>query len=112
MAITGTSRGVGRAMATYFANAGFFVEGCSRGESTLEDLSNYQHSSLDVCDEAGVRQWVRQVRSRHPVVDVVVCNVGFVKLGALTGLSSLALFQSFVNPILNGTFLVCREFSK
>ncbi|GAC1658492.1 MAG: SDR family oxidoreductase [Candidatus Elarobacter sp.] len=112
MVITGTSRGIGRGMAQHFAGAGYAVSGCSRGESTLTELPNYEHHSLDVCDEAQVREWARGVKRRHGRVDVAVCNVGLVKLGALTGLSSLDAFRSFVEAIQIGTFLVCREFSK
>jgi 3-oxoacyl-[acyl-carrier protein] reductase len=112
MAITGTSRGIGRGMAEYFVARGFVVEGCSRGESTLAALTGYHHSPVDVCDEAQVRDWVRQVKRRQGRIDVVVCNVGLVKLGALTAMTSLEMFQSFVNAILTSTFLVCREFSK
>jgi 3-oxoacyl-[acyl-carrier protein] reductase len=112
MAITGTSRGIGRAMAEYFAGRGYAVAGCSRGASTLTDLPNYHHDTVDVCNEAQVRDWARSVKRRHGGVDVAICNVGLVKLGALTGLSSLEQFRSFVEAIQIGTFLVCREFSK
>jgi 3-oxoacyl-[acyl-carrier protein] reductase len=112
MAITGTSRGVGRGMAEYFARAGYAVEGCSRGETTLAELPNYHHTSLDVTGEAQVRDWARAVKRRRGRVDVVVCNVGLVKLGALAGMTSLEAYRAFVDAIQVGTFLVCREFSK
>ena len=112
MVITGTSRGIGRGIAEYFARNGFVVAGCSRGESTLAGLADYHHSSVDVCNESQVRAWARAVKNRHGRVDVTVCNVGLVKLGAVTGMTSLEMFQSFVDSILVSTFLVCREFSR
>lgn len=111
MVITGTSRGIGREMAEHFALAGYLVEGCSRGESTL-DHPNYRHSTVDVRDEGQVRGWARTVKRRNGRVDVAVCNVGLVELGAVTAMMSLETFRSFVDAILNGTFLVCREFVK
>jgi 3-oxoacyl-[acyl-carrier protein] reductase len=112
MVITGTSRGIGRGMAEYFAMKGLLVAGCSRGESTLAGLAGYDHSSVDVSDEQQVRDWARQVKRRYGRVDIAVCNVGLVKLGALTGMTSLEMFQGFVSAILTSTFLVCREFSR
>jgi 3-oxoacyl-[acyl-carrier protein] reductase len=112
MVITGTSRGIGRGMADHFARAGYIVEGCSRGDSTLHELPGYHHSTVDVCDEVQVRAWTRDVKRRRERVDVLVSNVGLVKLGAVTGMASLEMFRSFVDGILIGTFLVCREFSK
>ncbi len=112
MVITGTSRGIGRGMAEHFSRKGWLVVGCSRGPGTLTDLPSYDHFQVDVSDEKQVREWVRAVKRKHGRIDALVCNVGLVKLGAMTGVTSTELFQSFVNSILVSTFLVCREFSK
>ena len=109
--ITGSSRGIGRKIANYFLEKGFLVAGCSRGENTFEH-PNYKHYSVDVCDELGVRAWARKVKSDFGKIDILICNVGLVKLGAVTGATSLDMFRSFVDAILVSTFLVCREFSK
>jgi len=111
MAITGTSRGIGREMAEHFALAGYLVEGCSRGEPTL-DHPNYRHSTVDVRDEAQVRGWARAVKRRNGRVDVAVSNAGLVERGALTAMMTLETFDAFVDAILRSTFLVCREFVK
>ncbi len=111
MVITGTSRGLGFQIAKYFLEKDILVVGCSRGEGTIVH-PNYKHYSLDVCIEQSVRSWVREVKRDFGKVDAVVCNVGLVKLGALTGATSLEGFRAFVDSILVSTFLVCREFSK
>lgn len=111
LVITGASRGLGLGIARYFLNKGIVVIGCSRSQSTIDHL-NYHHYQVDVCDEMQVRAWVRQVKKEFGRVDVVVSNVGLVKLGALTGGTSLDMFRQFIDSILVSTFLVCREFSK
>jgi 3-oxoacyl-[acyl-carrier protein] reductase len=111
LVVTGASRGLGLGIARYFLNKGAVVIGCSRSQSAI-DHSNYHHYQVDVCDEMQVRAWVRQVKKDFGRVDVVVSNVGLVKLGALTGGTSLEMFKQFIDSILISTFLVCREFSK
>ncbi|MCX6806447.1 MAG: SDR family NAD(P)-dependent oxidoreductase [Patescibacteria group bacterium] len=111
MVVTGSSRGLGLGIAQHFLNKGFYVIGCSRSLATIEN-SNYQHYQVDVSDENQVRAWVRQIKKDYDRVDVVVSNVGLVKLGTLTGGTSLEMFKQFIDSILVSTFLVCREFSK
>ncbi len=109
--VTGTSRGIGFAIANYFIHKGFLVAGCSRGPSKIEHEC-YRHYVVDVCEESAVRSWAREVKKDLNRVDILVCNVGLVRLGAVTGATSLNSFKSFLNSILYSTFLVCREFSK
>ena len=42
MIITGTRKGIGKYLAEYFAEKGFFVIGCSRSDIDFK-LNNYQH---------------------------------------------------------------------
>jgi len=109
--ITGTSRGLGASMADHFLNIGYIVIGCSRGPGIINH-PRYHHFLVDVCDENQVRLWARKVKREFGCVDIVVSNVGLVKLGGLTGATSLEMFRQFVDAILVSTFLVCREFSK
>ncbi|MEC7609523.1 MAG: SDR family NAD(P)-dependent oxidoreductase, partial [Verrucomicrobiota bacterium] len=45
--ITGTRKGIGKAIAEHYIAAGFEVIGCSRGNASIKH-ANYQHFSLDV----------------------------------------------------------------
>lgn len=112
MVVTGTSRGLGEAIARYFLAKGYEVVGCSRGDASIAGVGGYHHYRVDVSDEQSVRMFARTVKAELGRVDVVVCNVGVVKLGAVTGATSLKVFSEFVHGILTSTFLVCREFSK
>ena len=56
MLITGTSKGIGRYLAEYYAKKGFLVIGCSRGDVDYE-WDNYQHFCIDVSDESKVKNF-------------------------------------------------------
>ena len=60
--ISGTSRGLGRALAEHFLGLGYSVAGCSRGDATI-DHPDYSHSVVDVRDEA------------EPAIIMLVCRV-------------------------------------
>ncbi len=105
LVITGSSRGIGFGIANFFIGKGYTVVGCSRGPSTIEN-TNYKHFTLDVCNESAVRSWVREVKKDFNKIDILVCNAGLVRLGALTAVTSLDSFKSFHDSILNSTFLV------
>jgi len=111
MVVTGASRGIGFAIVQFFLEKGFLVAGCSRGPSSIVH-ENYRHYVIDVCDELAVKRWVREIKKDLNKINVLVCNVGLVQLGAVTGATTLNSFKSFLDSILISTFLVCREFSK
>ena len=111
MVITGTSRGIGYEAALFFLEEGYTVLGCSRSAGTIFH-ENYSHYEVDVCDEKSVRDWVRKTKKRHGRIDILVCNVGLVTLGAVVGATSLDMFRAYVDTNLISTFLVCRDFSK
>lgn len=109
--VTGTSRGLGFDIAQYFLAKDCIVVGCSRGPGVISHV-NYSHHSLDLCSEKSVQTWVRLLKRQFSRIEIVICNVGLVRLGSLTASTSLDSFASFMDSILVSTFLVCREFSK
>ena len=111
MVITGTSKGIGRAMAEHYLRAGYRVEGCSRGPSTL-DTDGYQHSRVDVAEEEEVRNWVREVKGRRQGIDVLVCCAGVAPAALLVTTTSAAVLDSVLATNVKGTYLVCREVAK
>ncbi len=105
--VTGTSRGIGRHLATHFLKRGEVVIGCSRGGSTL-DAPGYRHVTLDVTDDAAVRGMIQEIRTTHGRLDVLVNNAGVAAMNhALLMPTETARRLLEVNVL--GTFVVCRE---
>ena len=79
--ITGTSRGLGKAMATAYLERGYSVIGCSRSAGTLDDPA-YEHHSLDVTDFAAVTALFTRLRKDRKPVDVLINNAGIASMNA------------------------------
>lgn len=108
MVITGTRKGIGKYLAKYYVEKGFVVIGCSRGDIDFE-LDNYQHFSLDVCDELSVKKMFTKIRKKYGRLDVLINNAG-----VNYALSPVLLvpYESALKTIkinLLGTFLMSRE---
>ncbi|MSP82666.1 MAG: glucose 1-dehydrogenase [Alphaproteobacteria bacterium] len=82
--ITGTSRGLGRALAKGFAESGAIVVGCSRNgaeaEAVAQDLRAAGHEAFAMrCDtavRADVEALVAATVRRYGKLDIMLCNAG------------------------------------
>jgi len=80
--ITGGTRGIGRAVATEFAEAGAQVIICGRNKARVDttvaalntDHENVSGLAVDVRDESAVRRLFEHAAERGGTVDVVVAN--------------------------------------
>lgn len=105
--ITGTSRGVGLALASGLVARGDRVVGCSRSGSPLAH-AGYTDLTLDVTDASAVTSAFAEMRQQDLLPDVVV-------LGAGAASASPALFQDaggfsdVLNVNVGGAFNVARE---
>jgi 3-oxoacyl-[acyl-carrier protein] reductase len=110
MVITGVRKGIGRYLAEYYVQNGFFVVGCSRGQIDY-DLPNFQHFCADVTDENAVRRLFSQVRQFSGPLEVLINNagIGLMNHSLLTPADSV---HKIMNTNFLGTFLCCREAAK
>jgi len=108
--VTGTSRGLGRALAEHFLAGGAQVAGCSRAGAGPEHPC-YEHFTLDVSDEKAVVRMVRAVARRHGRIDALVNNAGIASMNPVL-LTPLKTVHSLLATNVVGTFLFCREVGK
>ncbi len=77
--ITGTRKGIGRALVEHYAGNGCHVVGCSRSPFEGE-LPNYRHYCLDVGDESAVKRMFSEIRKQEGRLDVLINNAGVIAL--------------------------------
>lgn len=75
VAITGTSKGIGRALAQHFAVRGDRVFGCSRSEVALES-TGYTHVVSDITKHEGVKAFFGAIRRQAGGLDALINSAG------------------------------------
>jgi 3-oxoacyl-[acyl-carrier protein] reductase len=110
MLITGTRKGIGKYLSTYYLEKGWTVAGCSRGEPGLTH-DDYSHYRLDVADEKAVRTMIREVVDRFGRIDVLLNNAGIASMNHFL-LTPLSTLESIFRTNVFGTFVFARECAK
>ncbi|MDR4512708.1 MAG: SDR family oxidoreductase [Nitrososphaeraceae archaeon] len=116
--ITGTSSGIGKATAKYFANKGWNVAATMRTikkGKDLENIPNIKIFQLDVINEDSIKQAVIDVVNEFGVVDVVLNNAGYGLMGPFEALSKDQIqreFQTNLFGVMNITREILPHFKK
>lgn len=81
--ITGTSRGIGEAIATFLTGKGFIVVGTSRNpkENTENKKISFPLVAMDVTDSGSVKKGVKDALDILGGIDILVNNAGISHLG-------------------------------
>jgi 3-oxoacyl-[acyl-carrier protein] reductase len=108
--ITGTSKGIGKALALYYLERNAIVVGCSRGESTINH-TNYRHHTLEINDEKAVVKMVRETKKEFGKIDILLNNAGIASMNHFLT-TSLQTVRNIFATNFEGTFLFSREVSK
>jgi NAD(P)-dependent dehydrogenase (short-subunit alcohol dehydrogenase family) len=114
--VTGSARGIGKSIATLFAQEGAIVIGVDRaedrGRTVIDELvaaggrARFVHADVSV--EGDVRTAVQTVLDEYGRVDVLVNNAA-VKIPAMLTEVTVEAFHEVVNVNLLGCLLFCRE---
>ncbi len=84
--ITGTSRGIGKAIAEKLLDRGWEVTGISRSDPTIAH-SRYSHDSIDLNNLNDLPQKFKALLKETPNFDALICNAGMGVFGHLEELS-------------------------
>ena len=105
--ISGSSRGIGRALAEHALRRGHIVYGCSRTASPWA-AEDYVHVRADITNEREVIDLVKTVSDRHQRLDHVINNAGIASMNHCL-LTPASTVTAILQTNVLGTFLLCRE---
>ena len=113
--ITGTTKGLGRALVQPLVNRGHTISGCGRSASPIADLqascpSPHRFDTVDVADWSQVQSWAKAVLEQNGPPDLVINNAGVINLNAPLWEISDDEFMSVMRVNLGGTASVIRAF--
>jgi NAD(P)-dependent dehydrogenase (short-subunit alcohol dehydrogenase family) len=115
IAITGVSRGLGRAMVKQFVERGHLVCGCARSADAIKRLSRqfgppHQFDTLDVSDDAQVQVWCERILSAAHAPDLLLNNAGLINRPAPLWKTPPEEFQGIIDVNIRGVYHVARHF--
>lgn len=101
--VTGASRGIGRAVAERLTSQNYEVIGLSR--RTTE--ANFETLTVDVSDEAQVKDLARSIRGRSAEVTAVINAAGIASMN-LALMATPKSVRTVIETNLLGTIFVCQ----
>ncbi len=114
--ITGGGRGLGRAIALAFAEAGAHIVVASRTREQLNEVATLIRAKnrraltieVDVTDSASVAQMIGATHKEFGRIDILVCSAGAGWAERLDQMSD-ETWKWIIDTDLTGTFYCCRE---
>ena len=110
--VTGSSRGIGSAIAKSLANAGAYVavtfnNNLKEAENTLAQITRANGKgeilSIDVTDDAQVKSRIREFAKKHGRLDIVVANAG-ISIDSMAALTPMEDFVKVQQTNVTGAF--------
>lgn len=108
--ITGTRKGIGKALSEYYLKLGYIVCGCSRGDGSIKH-ENYRHFQVDVGSEKDVVNMIANIRKEFKRIDVLLNNAGIASMNHILTTPFESVKNIFSTNVF-GSFLFLREVAK
>lgn len=116
--ITGSSRGIGKAIALCFAKDGYdIVLNCKSSISQMNKLkveieTTYSVRCMGICADVSIPEQVTQmfqtIASEFGEIDVLISNAGISFFGLVSDMTSLE-WQNVINTNLSSAFYCCKQ---
>ncbi|WP_096020499.1 SDR family NAD(P)-dependent oxidoreductase [Campylobacter lanienae] len=107
--ITGTSKGIGNALAKLYLDEGHTIIGCSKSKPNITH-ANYHHYAIDATDEKSVIDMIRDI-GRKFKIDILINNIGTASLNHIAT-TNLDLVDELYRVNFKTTFLFTKEVAK
>lgn len=116
IAITGATRGLGRALVPLFAAAGHTVVGCGRSREHVAELREafpapHAFEALDVTDAVAVETWAKAALAAAGAPDLLVNNAALMNTPANLWDVPPAEFRALLDVNVMGVLNVIRAFA-
>lgn len=113
--ITGVTRGIGRALAAEFIQAGHTVLGCGRSARAIEELRETfpkpnDFYELDVSSDEGVKSWAGLVLTTQGPPDVLINNAALINKCAPLWEIEAEEFDEIIDVNIKGVANMIRYF--
>ena len=108
--ITGTSRGLGRALTEKLLSLGWYVYGISRSSSQIPH-PNFQEYLVDITDESAVQRVVNSIKEAGKPIELLVNNAGAASMNAVL-LTPFKTAESIMRLNYLGSFNTTQLFGK
>lgn len=117
--VTGSSRGIGKAIAVALAESGADIIGVSTkyqpGSETENEVvaagKRYYGYQCDLSDRASVYSFLEKVKTDHPRIDILINNAGNIMRQPAAEHSD-EYWDTIININLNSQFIITREIGK
>ena len=114
--ITGASGGIGKSVAKYFYEKGYFVILCGRNESKIKEITkswknHYAIFTFDLSQKNKINEFCNQVTKSHENVDILINNAGITDDNLFLRMK----YDQWVKVLdinLNSNFLITNFFIK
>ncbi|MDX6765574.1 MAG: SDR family NAD(P)-dependent oxidoreductase [Candidatus Methylacidiphilales bacterium] len=115
IALTGATRGCGRALVDFFAGEGHTVLGCGRDARALAALSEahptpHDFMAVDLREESSITRWAGQVLENYGPPDLLINNAAVINTSAPLWQVPGPEFEALIDINVNGMARVLRHF--
>ena len=115
IAITGVSRGLGRAMVEGFIKRGHTIHGCATNEDDIEELREefpapHSFDVVDISHSDKVEVWVKKILADGGVPDLLINNAAVINRSEPLWEVHAREFESLMHVNVCGTFNTIKHF--